>query len=161
MRVFRWLEEHFEPACIFVFVSLMTGLICVQIVARFLGYSISFAEEIARYLFIWAIYFSISYAIRDERHIRVIFFVDLLPDYWKTFSRNCADIIFTLYSLAVIYFGYIVINRSIELGQIAPATEIPVAILYMSVFIGSILNVLRLSRRLYLRAHPVRTADSF
>lgn len=159
MKIIARLEEHFEPVCIFILVSVMTAVICIQVVARFLGYSISFAEEIARYLFVWAIYLSISYAIRDERHIRVVFFIDLLPNYWKDFSRNCADFIFILYSVAVVCFGFIVIKRSIELGQIAPATEIPVAVLYASVVIGSFLNVIRLCRRLYVRAHATQTLN--
>jgi TRAP-type C4-dicarboxylate transport system permease small subunit len=67
-------------------------------------------------------------------------------------ALNCADIIFLLYSFAVFYFGFQVVEGSIELGQIAPATELPVAVLFASVVVGSVLNIVRLVLRMYKRA---------
>jgi TRAP-type C4-dicarboxylate transport system permease small subunit len=97
-------------------------------------------------------YLSISYAIRDERHIRILFLIEKLPTFGRNLALNCADIIFLLYSLAVFYFGFYVVNRSLDLGQIAPATELPVAVLYASVVVGSALNVVRLVLRMHKRA---------
>ena len=149
---FLAIERYFEPVCIVVLIALMTTVICAQVLMRTLGSSMPQAEEVARLLFVWAMYLSISYAIRDDRHIRISVLIDALPQAPRLFLQNCADLIFLVYSIVVCVFGWQVITRSLELGQIAPATELPVAVIYSSVLIGAILNVLRLGQRLYFRA---------
>ncbi len=64
---------------------------------------------------------------------------------------------FLAYSVTVVFYGYRVIRRSLELGQIAPATEMPVAVLYGSVLIGCMLNVIRLVVRLHQRVIGAET----
>lgn len=150
-KIFWAFERYFEPVCIVTLITLMTAIICLQIVFRLFGASMSEAEEIARFLFVWAMYLSISYAIRGDRHIRIRVVVDNLPEQVRIFAYNCSDLIFLIYSIVVFVFGWRVIERSLELGQIAPATEVPVAIIYGSVFIGAVLNVFRLLIRLHQR----------
>ncbi len=150
-KSFLLLERYFEPVCIVALITLMTAIICLQIVLRMFDASLSEAEEIARFLFVWAMYLSISYAIRDDRHIRITFLVNKLPGNGRALADNCADLVFLAYSVTVVFFGYRVITRSLELGQIAPATEMPVAVLYGSVLIGCSLNVIRIMVRLHQR----------
>jgi TRAP-type C4-dicarboxylate transport system permease small subunit len=156
-RLFWSLEARFEPTLIVVLISAMTTLICLQILLRLFDASMPQAEEIARYLFVWAMYLCISYAIRDERHIRILFLVDHLPENLRMLAFNCADLIFLGYFVTIVYVGRGVIERSLELGQIAPATEVPVAVLYSSVVVCSVLGVVRLIVRLRER---IRTVDN-
>ena len=112
-RIFLILEEYFEPVCIVILIASMTLLIFVQIILRVFDASLPQAEEVARYLFVWAMYLSISYAIRDERHIRILFLIEQLPTFGRNLALNCADLIFMLYSLAVFYYGFHVVNQRI------------------------------------------------
>ena len=61
MKIFRWLNMYFEPVLIVSAISLMTGLLCLQIILRLFDATIPWFEELARYLFVWAMYLSISY----------------------------------------------------------------------------------------------------
>ena len=152
MRAFiERFERSFEPILIVILLVLMIGIIFVQVLARLLDISWPVAEEVARFMFVWAMYLGISYSIRDMRHIRITFFVDKLDGSLKEFVNNCADLIFLLYSILVVAVGYVVVQRSLELGQIAPATEWPVAVVYASVVVGSALNVWRLVNRIMAR----------
>lgn len=146
------LERYFEPVLIVALIGVMTAIICIQIVLRLVGASMPEAEEVARYLFVWAMYLSISYAIRDNRHIRISVVVNRLPTAGRLFCDNLADLVFLVYSLVVLVYGWWLIDSSLALGQIAPATEWPVAVVYSSVFVGALLNILRLVQRLYQRA---------
>lgn len=152
------LDRYFEPVLIVTLVLLIVLIVFLQIVCRLLGASLSSAEEIARFMFVWAMYLSISYAIRDDRHIRISVLVDKLPPGGQLFLRNCADLIFLVYSAVVVGYGWVVIKSVIELGQIAPATEVSVAVVYFSVFVGSLLNIYRLGWRLVNRARGAECA---
>ena len=150
-KSFVTFERWFEPVCIVVLITLMTFIICLQIIMRLFDASMPEAEEIARFLFVWAMYLSISYAIRDDRHIRISVIIDKFSGNARMIIDNCIDLIFIIYSVVIFVFGWRVIMQSLELGQIAPATELPIAVIYGSVFIGAVLNVFRLSLRLYSR----------
>ncbi|MCH8532629.1 MAG: TRAP transporter small permease [Saccharospirillum sp.] len=147
MTLIRGLDKHFEPVLIVTGVALITFSISLQIVLRYFDNPISWAEELARYLFVWVIYLSISYAIRDDRHIRITAVVKLLPLTGQLVCLIIADMIFLAYSCLVVYYGAHIIQRSLELGQISSGLEIPVAILYGSIVLGGALNVIRLIQR--------------
>lgn len=89
-------------------------------------------------------YLSISYCIKDDRHIRIRILVDKLPAKIGQSLLILSDLIFMAFMLAVTWYGHSVIERSLKLGQIAPAMEIPVACLYASVLVCAVLSVIRL-----------------
>ena len=147
----RLLDRYFEPVLIVGLVSAMTLLIVLQVLLRIFDASLSQAEEGARILFVWAVYLSISYAIRDNRHVRVTVIVDSFPEFFRQLARNIADLVFFAYSAVVVVFGVQIVRRSLELGQIAPATELPVAVIYASVVVSSSLCIVRLGKRIWQR----------
>lgn len=153
MTLLRALDKHFEPVLIVTGVTLITSVISLQIVLRFFDNPISWAEELARYLFVWVIYLSISYAIRDDRHIRITAVLSLLPRVVQLICLIFADLIFMAYSVLVVYYGSAIIERSLDLGQISSGLEIPVAVLYGSIVLGGALNVVRLLQRIRHRIH--------
>lgn len=151
MSLLRVVDKYFEPVFIVTGTTLITLVISLQIVLRFFDNPISWAEELARYLFIWVIYLSISYAIRDDRHIRITAAVSLLPRLGQLICLVASDLIFMAYSVLVVYYGSKIIDRSLELGQISSGLEVPVAVLYGSIVLGGVLNVIRLMQRIQKR----------
>ena len=155
MKWFRLLDKYLEPTLIVIAISMMTTLLCLQIALRLFDATIAWAEELARYLFVWVMYLSISYCIRDDRHIRIRVFIDKLPGNWTQFSLIVSDLIYLAFSATVAWFGFKVINRSLQLGQIAPAMEIPIACLYASVLVCAILSCVRLVTSIYQRTRAL------
>ena len=155
MKWFRLLDKYLEPTLIVIAISTMTTLLCLQIALRLFDATIAWAEELARYLFVWAMYLSISYCIRDDRHIRIRVFIDKLPGNWTQFSLIVTDLIYLAFSATVAWFGFKVINRSLQLGQSAPAMEIPIACLYASVLVCAILSCVRLVTSIYQRTRAL------
>ena len=152
MKWFRLLDKYLEPTLIVIAISTMTTLLCLQITLRLFDATIAWVEELARYLFVWAMYLSISYCIRDDRHIRIRVFIDKLNGNWTQLSLIISDLIHLAFNTTVAWFGFKVIGRSLQLGQIAPAMEIPIACLYGSVLACSILSCFRLLNSIYQRA---------
>ena len=150
-KAFQMLSKYFEPVLIVAAISTMILLIVLQIILRLFDLSLSQAEEISRFLFVWSMYLAISYAIRDERHIRLVFVIDKLPQSVRDIVLNLADLVFLAFSVVVVFFGYRVVERSLELGQVAAATEWPIAVIYSSVLVGGVLNIIRLISKLVSR----------
>ena len=66
MKVLKWLDEYAEISICVALLSAMTLILAVQVFMRYvMGASLSWSEELARYLFIWLIYLGISFGARQ------------------------------------------------------------------------------------------------
>jgi TRAP-type transport system small permease protein len=63
-----------------VLLAAMTAMVLAQVCTRYVfGFSFKWSEELARYLMVWMVMLSASVALRDNAHIRVDFFTQLMP----------------------------------------------------------------------------------
>ncbi|CZF80745.1 2,3-diketo-L-gulonate TRAP transporter small permease protein YiaM [Grimontia celer] len=149
--MFRALEKYFEPTVIVA--SLITIIIMVfaDVIARFaFSTSIVVANEIARICFVYLIYFGISYAIREHRHMRVTFFVDKFPPKFKRMILLVSESIFLIYSITVCVLGIEITQQAIARGKTLSATQWPTSVLYAAIIFSGLLCALRLLYSLYL-----------
>lgn len=66
MKIIRWLDDNLEEALLIALLVLMTLLMGLQVFSRYiLNASLSWSEELTRYLFIWSGFLSISYCIKS------------------------------------------------------------------------------------------------
>ncbi len=62
-----------------VLLAAMTAMVLAQVCTRyFFGFSFKWSEEVARYLMVWMVMLSASVALRDNAHIRVDFFTQMM-----------------------------------------------------------------------------------
>ncbi|WP_168709229.1 TRAP transporter small permease [Halomonas borealis] len=144
MNAIRWIERRFEPVLITAAVSLIVALIFTNVVLRLFDTTLPWAGELSRYLFVWMVYLGISYCIKEHRHLRVMVFLKMLPRRGQKAALVLADVIFLVYSVLVAYYGYLITMEAVARGQIAPALEISVGVLYASILVGGVLSVFRL-----------------
>lgn len=61
-KILHWLDENLEEFILVIFLIAMTLIMGIQIFCRYvLGMSLSWSEELTRYLFIWCGFLSVSY----------------------------------------------------------------------------------------------------
>ncbi len=67
-------------AVIFVMMAMMTTLVFVNVVTRYVfNFSIIWAEEVSQYLMIWIAYLAAGLALREGRHVALEILHDHLP----------------------------------------------------------------------------------
>ena len=61
-KTLHWLDENLEEFLLVVMLAAMTLIMGIQIFSRYaLGQSLSWSEEVTRFLFIWSGFLSVSY----------------------------------------------------------------------------------------------------
>lgn len=149
MKLLRYLNDNAERLCLVALLAAMSLVISVQVVMRYaFQSSLSWSEELARYLFIWMIYIGISYGVKLDRHIKVDAFLMLLSDAWKRRVKIGANLIFLGFAVMIIYESIGVRTMIAELGQESPAIGIPLQWVYTAVPVGFSLVILRLVQSL-------------
>ena len=87
-RVFHWLDENLEEFLLVIGLIAMTLIMGVQVFCRYvLGMSLSWSEELTRYIFIWCGFLSVSYCSKKCLSIKIEQFVAIFPRRGKPSSK--------------------------------------------------------------------------
>ena len=149
MKVLRFLDENLEKMiCVFC-LALMSVIIVMQVFCRYvLNNSLSWSEELARYLFVWMIYIGISYGVKMDKHICVDAVYTFMPKGVKKWYAIVAYALFLLFAVAVVYYGILVVGMQISSGQVSPAMGLPMQYVYAAPTVGMILTSIRLIQKI-------------
>ena len=130
-----------------ILLNLVVGL---QIFSRYvLNHSLFWSEELARYMFIWLVFLSGAMVLRQDRHIQVTVFVDLLPAAVRGAALILGDLLMLGFSLTVCVEG-IRLSRLVW-TVLTAAMEIPWALVYLGIILGTGVMTLALAGSLWAR----------
>lgn len=120
---------------IILMVPLMTGIIFLQVVLRYVFQSpFSWAEELARYLLIWITCLGSAYAIRDGMHISIGYLRSKLKDS----ARTVLTVV--IYVMTLGFFVYCIKEGMLfsfaQWTQRSTAMQIPMTVPYIAIPLG-------------------------
>lgn len=151
MKVIKFLNDKFEEYILMCTLTVTVFLIFLQVVMRYIfKNSLSWSEELARYIFLWQAWISTSYAVKKSKHIRV----EIINKYFSAKGRNILELcVLVVWAAFSIFFSYESLKLTISvfrLGQSSPAMGIPMGYVYASVPVGCLLMGIRLIQEIYL-----------
>lgn len=120
-------------------------LVFLQVVMRYVfRNSLSWSEELARYIFLWQTWLGASYAVRQRRHLRV----EMVADRFRGRNRIRFElfvlVVWFAFSLFLAYQGSRMTLFLVRTGQLSAAMRIPISWAYASVPVGCAMMALRL-----------------
>lgn len=153
----KYLKDFEESLSILLLAALLITLF-LQIFSRFvLGSPLIWTEEVSRYLFIYCALLGICTVAKYRGHVRIDFFVGLLPAVARKLIEMVFDIAVVVLLCYLIYIGY---NMTLMQHRLLMVSlDLPMSWLYGAYPIATALLVLRLVQRLYrdiktLKAEP-------
>ncbi|MCM3712988.1 TRAP transporter small permease [Alkalihalobacillus oceani] len=131
---------------IFITMTLSTFLgVLVRFVFRALDIQVTFpwTEELSRYLMIWLVFIGASLAARTDQLISVEVLVHTLPRFIGIAIKLFSLLITFVFFVYLTLIGYeLAFNQGFN--QTSPILGIPMMIVFLSMFLGSILGMLNL-----------------
>ena len=151
MKVVRFFDEHLEEYFLVTSLVVLVVIVFLQVVMRYVFQnSLTWSEELARYLFIWQVWIGASLATKRVRHLKV----EILPDSLSPKGKKAINILATLISIGFVLFLLLksadITSTVFRTNQITPALGISMAIPYAAVPVGMTLMTIRLLQRLYI-----------
>ena len=144
-QMWKWLDLNAEACVIVLFSVVMTIIVFVQVVMRYVFNSaFPWAEELSRYLFIWIIYLGISYSCRTRRHVRVTFLLERFPDTVYRIVMVLGDLLFLFYCIVVAAYGIRLNINTYQLKQFISAVRVSYVFVYISVVVSALLCCVRI-----------------
>ncbi|MBA9027412.1 MULTISPECIES: TRAP transporter small permease [Bacillaceae] len=144
MSLLKKFDRYFEESIIAVIFSGMVILTFAQVLSRFVfNISIGWTEEISRYFFVWLIYLSAAMAAKHGRHIRVEIIDTFFPRSISKWFGLLSDILWVAFTIFVAFYGYEMVMMMMGHGQLSPAVQLPMWLVYSIIPIGYALIALR------------------
>ncbi len=159
-RILRFLDENLEEMIMILLLVCMTCIMGIQIFSRYaLHTSLSWSEEITRYLFIWSAFMSVSLCTRKCISIKIDQFIKFFPKRGEAaFKLLNLTISFLLFAYLIPYAAYY-LKTTIESGQVSPACGIPMYYVQSAPLICFVLTAFRLIQRWIINLRIVLGKD--
>ncbi len=107
-------------------------LLFIQICLReIFSINISWGEELARFAFVWFVFFGASYAARLAAHNRVTFQFRWLSKKTQNYIEAAADAIWIVFNIVMIYKSIFLIRSMLQYPYISPTLGWSMAYIYM------------------------------
>ena len=138
--MFRTLLRHPLEVAVCTILVALVAVTFSQVVFRYvLEASLSWSEELARFLLMWLAALATAYAMKTRAHFALHFVVDRTPPAMRRLIGSAVALSASAF-LAV--FAYQSLRFAIEVhDMLAPATRMSMAVPYSSAFVGSTLTL--------------------
>ncbi|OHR66541.1 hypothetical protein HMPREF3291_01525 [Bacillus sp. HMSC76G11] len=147
-KIDRNLEEY---VCIVLF-SIMTLLISAQIFTRFIfNYPLEWTEELARFIFIWLVYISISLAAKHNRHLKMEIGESTIAKKTGNWIYYFSDLCWLTFNIFMIFYGTQMVQSLLSSIQVSAVTRINMGAVYTIVPFGFALMSLRIIQNMIKR----------
>ena len=161
MKIVKWLDENFEEIIMMVLCAIMAVIMIVQVGARYvLRSSLSWSEELTRFLFIWSSFLSISYCIRKRLSIQITLLIDAFPFKIKYIIIMAVDIVCLVLYAYLTPNAYSYLMQTIANGQLSTALRLPMWVIYLAPVVGFALSVVRSLEMLILDFQIFRKGEA-
>ncbi len=140
----KYIMDHLEEFFMIPLIFAMSIIIFIQVIMRYVFQSsLTWSEEMARYMFVWLVYFSVSYTARREKHIRIDAAINLYPKKVRPYIELVSEIIVLAFAIFIAVTGFTVFGKIAWSGQMSPAMRIPMQFVYAAPMIGLGLTAIR------------------
>lgn len=141
----RALLENFERNVANISLATLVVVLVLQVFFRYvLKIGISWSEEVSRFLFIWFVYISASYAVQVGTHIRVSLVVDFMPKVLQRPMQIISDLLWIGFNAIVIVSGIQLIASMIDYPVYSTSLLLPLSAVYVIIPLSHALMIVRI-----------------
>jgi TRAP-type C4-dicarboxylate transport system permease small subunit len=123
---------------------LMLIFLTIQVISRFVfNRSNSWSEEAARYLFVWLVFVSASFAFQKNAHIKVDTLMNLFPRAARKYIKKAGLVVLIAFTALITYLGWQYTSEFYRIGQVSLGLQIKMAYVYLAIPVGFFLMTVR------------------
>lgn len=150
MKLIKKLDQSLEEWILGALLIGMAVILLIQILMRaVVGSSLTWAEEVARYFYVWSVFLSLGCTIRSGNILKVDLLLGHLPGLLRRSLQIFLDLIETVFYAYLAYISVSVVGSVRISGQTSPALEIPMYLVYLIIPVGFVLASLRSVQKIY------------
>ena len=100
MKLLKKIDKNLERWVMFLLLAGMTLVLGIQIFCRFvLNNSLTWSEELARFMFIWSTFLSIGFCLKEGISLKIDTLISLFPKKVQAVILLLGDVVMTVFFL--------------------------------------------------------------
>lgn len=144
MKLLKLLNDNLERYLMFVLLLGMTLVLGIQIVFRFvLNDPLTWSEELARFMFIWSAFLSISFCLKEGISLKIDTLISIFPQKTQKLIYMAGDIVMAVFFIYLLPASWEFAYTSVLSGQTSAACHIPMYFIQISLMVGFALAAFR------------------
>lgn len=153
-KVLGWLDENLEKVLCVALMTLMTIIIFIQVIMRYVFQnSLTWSEEFVRYCFIWLVYIGASYGCKRGAHIKIDAALKMYPQKLKKYVVILGDLCVLILAAYIITTGIHLVGFQTAYDKVSPAMGLPLAFVNFAPVAGFGLVMIRQIQTIWKRVH--------
>lgn len=145
MKTIKFIWNHLEEFLLLPILSFSVSIVFLQVIMRYcFNNALSWVEELARYLFVWQMWLGVSYATRNQTHLRIT----MLTGKFSAKVQKCIDLVVYAiwfgFGIFVVLKGIQIVGNIAKFHQLSAALQLPMQYAYMAIPVGAGMMCLRL-----------------
>lgn len=145
MKKITKIYDSLEAFVLVLALAFSTLLIFVQVIFRYvLNDSITWSEELARYIFIWMIWLGTSVSMKQKEHIRMDMLMNAVHGKGKLVLDLVSGIIMLAFCIFLVKYGWDLVASMMSRGNKSVALRLPMWVVYSSLPFSQLIVALRL-----------------
>ena len=150
MKKFAKMYDEIEAKVLVGSLVITVGIIFLQVVMRSVfNSSLSWSEELARYIFIWQIWLGMSIGLRENKHIRVELIFNFIKGRKAKTLNIISSVLCIFFCLFLMYYGGKIVQNSIMKSTVSAAMRAPLWIIYLALPFSCFVTGIRYLYQLY------------
>lgn len=142
--------DRMTGALIILSFSIMCIVIFVQVITRYIfSFSLPWAEEVGRFLFLALSYFGVAMGMKRKAHLRVDIGLLYMPPAARKFFEVLAQIICAAFFIFLVYEGATMTMKVWRIEQTAISIPLPIWIVWACIPFSAFLTTLQCLKNLY------------
>lgn len=143
-KILKWFDDHLESVLCVLFMSVMTLVVFVQVIMRYVfGSSLSWSEELARYCFIWLIYVGTALGCKEMQNIKIDAALYLFPKKLRPYIVILGDLCILAFAMYILITGVNLTHLQLLFDKRSPAMQISMAWVNIAPAAGFVLVIIR------------------
>jgi TRAP-type C4-dicarboxylate transport system permease small subunit len=149
-KILQQIDQNGERYLLLPLYAMIVSTVFMEVVRRsLLSYSSIWAEEIARYAFIYIAWIGASSAIKERAHIRIDVVLHLLSQRMKSIVFIFGDIVTLILAVLAIWMSMESVLNSIHFGSVTHGLRISQAWFLAAVPLGFLMMTFRLLQSIH------------
>lgn len=149
-KILQQIDQNGERYLLLPLYAMIVSTVFMEVVRRsLLSYSSIWAEEIARYAFIYIAWIGASSAIKERAHIRIDVILHLLSQRMKSIVYIFGDIATLILAVLAIWMSMESVLNSIHFGSVTHGLRISQAWFLAAVPLGFLMMTFRLLQSIH------------
>ena len=136
-KLCRWLDKvvlSVSGICL----AALTILIFIQVICRYLfSNSLSWSEEIARYLEVWIVFICGAYALGRGQHVAMDLVINVVPEKVRFIFEKIHSLLFVFFSIFMFYYGVSFMIMESE-QKMASLRMVPKNVVYLALPVSAV-----------------------